>query len=172
MINNRSIVDDSNLQKSSQSEQFSTPESKGGKEGITDRVARAIREGKQQLDNDASESHDCIIQLSQEAQTQLKTVAQALNLNYPNVIDSAIHYVYFSIQIQKKCLNEIIVERPERNEEGEGLYPHKVTLFGDTNRKLKKMGLKDRASDCAIAGIRLLYENNCLVTSNHPSSKT
>ncbi|MGL4497462.1 MAG: hypothetical protein ACRCU2_00240 [Planktothrix sp.] len=174
MINNSSSsrVDDTNLQKDSQVEQSSPTESKGGEEVKSHRVQQALKQGIEEFDNEASESQDCIIHLSKNAHEQLKKVAHALNLNFSIVIDCAINYVYFLNQTQKKSLNEIIPDGPEKNEEGQDLHTQEVTFWDETNRKLEKMGLKDRPSDCAIAGIRLLYENNCLLKPNQQSSTT
>lgn len=175
MTNNRpnAIVDDSNIQKPSQAKPLSNTDSKGGKEPVGNpRVEQAIKDGQENSDLEASESLDCTIELSKEAQEQLKQVSKALNLNFPTAIYSAINYVYFLNQDHKININEIISDSPENNEKRQNLHKHKVTLFGDTNSKLEKIGLKDRLSDCVIAGIRLLYENNCLVKPNQQSSET
>ena len=176
MTNNRpnSIVDDSNLQKHSQSEPLSNTDLKGGQEPLGNpRVEQAIKDGQENSDKEDSESSDCTIELSKEAHDQLKKVATALNLKFPNMIETAIHYVYFLSQNDENFLKEIIPDSPQKNkEEGQYLHKQKFTLFGETNRKLEKMRLKDRVSDCAIAGIRLLYENNCLRKQNQQSSKT
>lgn len=168
----KTIVGDSNIQKHSQDKPLSKTDSKGGKEPVgKPRVEQAIKAGQENSDQEASESSDCTIELSKEAQEQLKQVSKALNLSFPTAIYSAINYVYFVNQDHQKNINEIISDTPENNEKRQNLHEHKVNLFGDTNSKLEKMGLKDRPSDCVIAGIRLLYENNCLVKSNQQSSE-
>ncbi|WP_254565308.1 hypothetical protein [Oscillatoria sp. HE19RPO] len=179
MTNNtpNSIVDDSTLQKHSQAEPLSNTNSKGGEGPVgNSRVEQAIKDGQENFDKEDSESRDSTIELcfSKETHEQLKQVAHALNLNFINVINSAIHYIYFLSQKDKKFLNEIMADSPPRNKEEEGQDVHKkqFTLFVETNLKLKQMGLRDRVTDCASAGIRLLYENNCLPKPNQQTSST
>ncbi|MGL4499881.1 MAG: hypothetical protein ACRCU2_12520 [Planktothrix sp.] len=177
MTNNtpNSIVDDSTLQKHSQAEPLSNTNSKGGEGPVgNSRVEQAIKVGQENFDKEDSESSDSRIELSfsKEAHEQLKKVAHALNLNFETVIISAIHYVDFLNQIQQKSLNEIIPDSPPINEDGQDLHKQKITLFVETNLKLKQMGLRDRVTDCASAGIRLLYENNCLPKPNQQTSNT
>ena len=131
------------------------------------KVDAAISQGKtlneSEQDNDSKE---LIIKICNTDNEKLMELTSALRINREIMIESSINYVCYYIEKLKLSLDKIIQEMVDA---GEGLdsnpkiISYRLNLSQEIIQKIKKIGMQERVNDCAILGIRLLYQNNCTV---------
>ena len=131
------------------------------------RIDEAIRKGLEQFNNEPQEENKFTITINREVLVQLRSLFSAFDSNSDVVITMAISYVLYYLDKQQKSLEEIITVMDKSEESANyKLYNYEIELSGITMLKLEKLRLKNRVNECAIAGIYLLYDNNCSFGQN------
>ncbi|BBD55641.1 hypothetical protein PCC7805_02534 [Planktothrix agardhii] len=148
------------------------PKTKSG----SNKVDAAISKGKilneSEQDNDSKE---LTIKICNTDNKKLMGLTSALRINREIIIESSMNYVYYYIEKLKLSFDKII---QEMGDPGEGLDSdpnipsYSLNLSRETIQKIKKIGMEERVNDCVILGIRLLYQNNCIVTELEKASES
>jgi hypothetical protein len=141
------------------------PKTKSG----SNKVDAAI---SKEQDNDSKE---LTIKICNTDNKKLMGLTSALRINREIIIESSMNYVYYYIEKLKLSFDKII---QEMGDPGEGLDSdpnipsYSLNLSRETIQKIKKIGMEERVTDCVILGIRLLYQNNCIVTELEKASES
>lgn len=139
------------------------------------KVDAAIKKGIQL--NEELENEDQIkeftIKILNTDNQKLMELTSAIRMSRAAMIEYSIEYVYYCINRLKLNLDEIIQKMGglggNSNSDSSVLYNLKLDIV--TLHKIKKIGMEERVNDCAILGIRLLYQNNCTVRELEKTSE-
>lgn len=110
----------------------------------------AVQEGTQHADID--EIEEVSLKFTDSEAMMLKKLTSSLALSVKVVIESAISYVYFYTKDRKLKVDQL-PEYPQTL----GSLPFKLALAAETIHKLDELGMAHKLSECAVTGIRLLY---------------
>jgi hypothetical protein len=101
---------------------------------------------------------EVILKFTDSEKNMLRQLNSSLALSVRVVVESAVSYVYFYTQ-SRGLRVEALPEYPQDL----GSHEFKLTLAAETVHKLEELGMTQHFSECAIAGIHLLY--NQLITN-------
>jgi predicted DNA-binding protein len=93
------------------------------------------------------------LRLDEPTKQRLKRLASSLALSIRTLIEVAINYTYAYI-----TESSLVVDDLQTEELPIGDFPFKIVLALETTEKLKRLGMSNSASECAIIGINLLYD--------------
>lgn len=131
------------------------------------KVDAAILTGRQLNESEQDNNiNKFTIKICNTDNQKLMKLTSALRINRELMIESSMNYVYYLIHELKSSLDKIIQEMGDAVEgldSDPNITSYSVNLSQETIQKIKKIGMEGRFNDCAILGIRLLYQNNCTV---------
>ncbi|MBE9143508.1 hypothetical protein [Planktothrix mougeotii] len=139
------------------------------------KVDAAISQGKQlnelEQDNDINKF---TIKICNTDNQKLMELTSALRINRELMIESAMNFVYYSIDRLKIDRDQLIKQMGKLGEsyDSDNSIPYTLNLSQVIIQNIKKIGMEGRVNDCAILGIRLLYQNNCIVTESGKASES
>lgn len=112
----------------------------------------AIAFGLKPID-DLAPLAEITLRLDEPTKQRLKRLASSMALSIGTVIEVAINYTY-------ACITEyaLVADDLQTEELPIGNFPFKIVLALETTEKLERLGMSKSASECAIIGIKLLYD--------------